>query len=123
LCGANAVTLELLPPEYTTPTNNRWKEIKVAFRDSNDLNTITLVIAANQRLLFPESRQLVTERASAISRIGERFEGGSSANLNERIDGGAGTLPLIVSLELSDGTVLRASDVAGEFDYRSRKPL
>ena len=43
--------------------------------------------------------------------------------MNERIDGGAGTLPLIVSLELGDGTVLRASDVAGELDYRSRKPL
>jgi hypothetical protein len=71
-------------------------------------------------LLFPESRQLTDERAGAVSSWGDWLygDGGSVA----RKDGGAASLPLIVSLEVG-GTTFRAADLEGELEYRNRKPL
>lgn len=87
-------------------------------------NTLSLTIAANQRVLFPESRQLANERAGSVTSGGD--DAGAGANAAAHIDGGASSLPLVVSLELDDGSPVWAtdnSDATGELDYRARKPL
>ena len=65
VCGARALSLELLPPEHAF--GNRWSSIRVGFRANSVANTITVVAAANRRVLFPESRQLVNERSGVVS--------------------------------------------------------
>lgn len=44
LCGAQALALELLPPDHNN-NGARWQHIDVAFRADSDANTVRLRVA------------------------------------------------------------------------------
>ena len=63
----------------------------------------------------------MNERGGVLSTWGE----GGSADItaSERNDRGVGSLPLIVSLALGDGTGIATSDDPTGLNYHTRKPL